>query len=532
MPTIAEVLRDKVALDIESVDRVYLNGYIKDLQVPGSVVLFIRNQKDWPLPSPQMLYNMTDDFHRAVERFAAQQGLEIVTFEKDDNKEEMAHAALAACPTKDGVILIGKAQEASTAFKGRRADRGDKVWFKYTRCRVRVTHYYFYIHDKDFGLAFIKVCSYLPFEVKVCLNGHEWAKQQLRREGIAFEALENGFAWCADPARLQDICHRLTTETIQAFFDHWVEQLPWPLTAPERAEGYQHDLSIWQLEVSRTQVFVDPAQGRALVESLIRENLDLGRPDRVRLIFDRMVTKRTPSEFCTHVVQHGVMPGIRIHYKHSALKQYLKEGRALRTETMINNPQDFASKRGIAQFDTLVALGHTINRRLLTVEEVSQDCFVALESVRRLGQSTVETGGQRASALRFGDERVMALMAALAQWGHIPAGLSNRTLRQHVAALLGDPAYSSAHMSYDLRRLRLKGVIQRLPQSQTYVLTEFGVKVTQFFTKLYTRLFRPGLTAVVPDQPLPGALAEALTTVSDLINALVTEAQLGAPLIP
>ncbi len=115
---------------------------------------------------------------------------------------------------------------------------------------MRVTHYYFYIYDKDVGLAFIKVCSYLPFEVKVCLNGHEWAKQQLRREGIAFEALENGFAWCADPARLQDICHRLTTETIQAFFDHWVDHLPWPITASERAEGYQHDLSIWQLEGS------------------------------------------------------------------------------------------------------------------------------------------------------------------------------------------------------------------------------------------------------------------------------------------
>jgi len=110
--------------------------------------------------------------------------------------------------------------------------------------------------------------------------------------------------------------------------------------------------------------------------------------------------------------------------------------------------------------------------------------------------------------------------------------LSNRTLRQHVALLLGDPAYSSAHLSYDLRRLRLKGVVRRLPQSQTYVLTEFGVKVTQVFTELYTRLFHPGLAAVVPDQPLPGALAAALTTVSDLINALVTKAQLGEPIIP
>ncbi len=143
MPTIADVLRDKVALDIESVDRVYLNGYIKDLHMPGGVVLFIRNQKGWPLPSPQMLYNMTDDFHAAVERFATQQGLEIVTVEKGDSKEEMAHAALARCPTKEGVILIGKARETSTGLKGRRADRGDKVWFTYryvSRIRVKIGH--------------------------------------------------------------------------------------------------------------------------------------------------------------------------------------------------------------------------------------------------------------------------------------------------------------------------------------------------------------------------------------------------------
>lgn len=528
MPTITAVLRDKIALDIESVDRVYLNGYVKDLQLPGGVVLFIRNQKEWPIPSPLMLHTVTEDFHRAVEQFAGEHELEIVTFEKGENKEARAQAAVARDPTKRGVVLLGKAQEKSSAFKGRRTDKGSQVWFTYSRCSVQVTHYYFYIHDEDFGLVFIKVCSYLPFEVKVCFNGHEWAKQQLGHEGIAFEALENGFAWCADPARLQAICHHLTAERIQAFFDYWVDQLPWPLSAAERAAGYRHSLSIWQLEVSRTQVFVDPAQGRALVECLIRENLDLGRPDRMRLIFERRVTKRTPGEFTTQVIQYGVTPSIRAHYKHSALKQYLKDGRALRTELMINNPQDFGSKRGLMHFDALVALGRTLTQRLLEHEQVSQDCFVSLAEVRRLGQSTVDAHGQRASALRFGDERVMALMAVLAQWGHIPAGLSNRTVRQHVAALRGTP-YSSAQMSYDLRRLRLNGLIQRVSHSQTYVLTTLGVRVAQFFTKLYTHLFRPGLAALVPAQPLPSPLAQALTTVSTLIQALVAEAQLGHP---
>jgi hypothetical protein len=528
MPTIKEVLRDKVTLDIQSVDRVLLNGWVKNLQMPGGVVNFIRQERGWDIPSPVMLNNLTVAFRTAVEQFAAAHDLEIVDFAKGESKEERAQAALAAFSGTSGVVLIGKAQEEAVSFKGRRDDKGTKVWFTYRRECVRVTHYYFYVLDEEFGLAFIKVCTYLPFAVKVCFNGHAWAKQQLTKEGIAFEALDNGFAQCADPSRLQALCHRLTAEAIQAFFDRWVDQLPWPLSRAEREAGYRHDLSVWQLEVSRTQVFADPEQGRALVEELIRENLDLGRPDRVRLIFARQVTKRTPSEFHTQVLQHGVIPSIKIHYKHSALKQYLKEDRALRTEMMINNPSDFACPRGIAHFAALVALGQTFNDRLLDQEQVPHDCFVSLETVRGLGQSTLDARGQRASALHFGDRRVMALLGALANFGLIPGGLSNKTLRRYIPDLLGvsASAYSGAKMSYDLRRLRLKGLVVRVPKSQHYVLTELGTKVAVFFTKLYTRLYRPGLAALVPAQTLPPPLAQALTTVSDLVQSAIMEAHL------
>jgi hypothetical protein len=528
MPTMKEVLDGKVGLDIRSIDRVLLNGWVRYLQMPGGLVNFIREQRGWPIPSPAMLGEMTDAFRKAVEQFASEQGLKIVTFEKGESKEEVAQAHLAHFSRKSGVVLIGKAQEQTSAFKGRRDDHGSKVWFTYSRQNVHVTHYYFYVLDEDFGLAFIKIASYLPFEVKVCFNGHEWVKHQLAKAGIAFEALENGFADCADPARLQAICHQLTAEKVQAFFDRWVDQLPWPLSLSERAAGYRHELSVWQLEVARTQVFLDPEQGRALVENLIRDNLDLGRPDRVRLIFERQVTKRTPSEFYTQVIQYGVVPSFRIHYKHSALKQYLKDDRALRTEMMINNPQDFGSNRGIVQFDALVALGQKFNDRLLEQERVSQDCFVPLDEVRRLGQSTVDARGQRASALRFGDQRVMAVMAALATFGHIPAGLSNKSLRQPISDLLGVPSteYPSTRMCYDLRRLRLKGLVSRVPKSHGYVLTELGAKVAVFFTKLYTLLFRPGLAALVPDQQMPSQLAQALVNVSDLIQLAIRDAQL------
>lgn len=526
MLTVKEVLDGKIGLDLRCVDRVLLNGWVRYLQMPGGVVNFIREQFGWPIPSPAAMGKMSDAFHQAVEQFAVKQGLEIVTFAKGESKEELAHAALASFTKKSGVVLIGKAQEQASAFTGRRTDKGSKVWFTYRRRTVNVIHYYFYVWDEDFGLAFIKVCTYLPFEVKVCFNGHEWAKQQLRQAGVAFEALDNGFVTCEDPEYLQAVCQLLTAEQVQAFFDRWVDQLPWPLSPRERAAGYRHELSVWQLEVSRTQVFVDAEQGRALVEHLIRDNLDLGRPDRVRLIFERQVTKRTPTEFKTEVITYGVMPSIRIHYKHSALKQYLKEGRALRTEMMINNPRDFDSPRGIAHFDALVALGQACNDRLLEQEKISQDCFVSLEQMRELGRSTVDDAGQRASALRFGDQRVMAVLAALAGFGHIPGRLSNKQLRQPVSDLLGATAagYTSAQMSYDLRRLRLKGLVERVPKSHAYILTPLGAKVAVFFTKLHARLFRPGLAAMACPPAVPSPLAQALAAVADLIQAAVQEA--------
>jgi hypothetical protein len=532
MLTVKEILTDKITLDIECIDRVYLNGYVKHLQLPGGLITFIREQMGFPMPSPMVLPPFTQAFRKGVEEYAKEQGLSIVDFAKGEDKDEKARAHLAKFGIKQGVVLIGKAQEKALGYKGQRKDHGTKVWFEYSRQSLNVTYYYFYIMDEDFGLFFIKVCTYFPFDVKVCFNGHAWVKQQLRQEGIGFEALSNGFLSCENPERLQVICHQLDAEKIQALFDRWVEQLPWPLTPEQRAAGYAHQLSIWQLEVSRTQVFQDPEQGWALVEALIRDNLDLGRPDRVSLIFERKVTKATPGEFHTRVLREGVQPIMRIRYKHSALKQYLKDGRALRTEMVFNNTQDFGIPRGLKNFPRLVEMGYHFNDRLLEQEQISQDCFLSLQEMRKLGQSSRMEDGQRASALRFAEPRLMAVLEVLACHAYIPKEIGNRSLRGAVAQRLEGvlEPYSSPQMTYDLRRLRLKGLIERIGNSHRYRLTELGMKVVTFFTKLYHRLFAPGLAALLPDQAFPSDLAIALNRVAEVLHAWTDQA-FGLPVL-
>jgi hypothetical protein len=532
MLTLKEILTGKITLDIECIDRVYLNGYVKHLQLPGGLITFIREQMGYPIPSPMVLPPFSQAFRKAVEKYAKEQGLSLVDFAKGEDKDERARAHLAKFGKKQGVVLIGKAQEKALGYKGQRKDHGTKVWFEYSRQSLHVTYYYFYILDEEFGLFFIKVCTYFPFDVKVCFNGHEWVKQQLRQEGIGFEALNNGFLSCENPERLQVICHQLDAEMIQALFDRWVEQIPWPLSSQQRAAGYAHQLSIWQLEVSRTQVFQDPEQGWALFEALIRDNLDLGRPDRVSLIFERKVTKATPSEFHTRVLRQGIQPIMRIRYKHSALKQYLKDGRALRTEMVFNNTQDFGIPRGLHNLARLVELGYHFNDRLLEQEQISQDCFLSLQDMRKLGQSCRMEDGQRASALRFADPRTMAVLEVLACHAYIPKEIGNRSLRGAVAQRLEGvlDTYSSAQMTYDLRRLRLKGLIERIGNSHRYRLTELGLKVVTFFTKLYHRLFAPGLAALLPDQAFPSDLATALNRVVEVLQSW-TDVAFGVPVL-
>lgn len=164
------------------------------------------------------------------------------------------------------------------------------------------------------------------------VNGHEWAKRQAAKAGIGFAELANGFAGCEDPEGLQAVCDQLGPAHIEMFFERWMRAVPTPLDEVDRAAGYWWELSMRQVETSRTIVFDAPRRARAFFEATVADNIDLGRPDEIKVIFDRRIRKDTTGEFATKVVTRGTDVTINAFYKHSRIKEYLKEGRALRIE--------------------------------------------------------------------------------------------------------------------------------------------------------------------------------------------------------
>jgi hypothetical protein len=283
--------------------------------------------------------------------------------------------------------------------------------------------------------------------------------------------------------------------------------LPHPYTAEDRQAGYRYELSILQAEFSLTQILDRPLSGRILFEEIIRENLDLGRPDMVQLVFDRRLTKKTPGRFRTRVLTDGVIPSLHVDYKNSRIKQYFKQVPEVpevgaRTETTINNTRDFYIGKRLCNLPALRQVGFQANRRLLEVERLSHDCAVGEEAMQQLNRP-VEVNGQRTSALRTTDRRVLALWHILVWFRLLPCGFANRDLREQVAALTGQSpiTVTQGRMTYDLRRLRLHGMIEKIPKTHRYRVTPFGLRAALFFTRTHARLYRPAVVEVMANAP-------------------------------
>jgi len=336
----------------------------------------------------------------------------------------------------------------------------------------------------------------------IWLNGHSWAQRQLVKAGITYQAADNMFLSCEDPVALQRTCDRLGTGAVKDFFWRWQQRLPSPFTREDLRAGYIHDLAFRQFEVSDTRVFDRPQCGRAVFEGVIRDHLDVGRPDSVELVFSRKITKQTRGVFRTRVITKGVEPHVTATYKSSRIKQYFKEHKALRTETTINDTRDFGIGRRVLKenWRALRSVGDHANMRLLDAQ--AQDANPGLDVVtsERVTRPSTSDNGLYAPSLRFGDPRVMSVLIALCRFSRVLAGFTNASLCTLVNGIL-DCDYTSRQATYDLKRLVRNGLIERIDGTHRYQLTPLERRVAVLFTKTYGRVLTPGLAALNPDLP-------------------------------
>jgi hypothetical protein len=231
------------------------------------------------------------------------------------------------------------------------------------------------------------------------------------------------------------------------------------------------------------------------------------------------------------VITEGVTPSVYIDYKHTAIKQYHKHGKALRTETTINNTRNFGIAKRLTNLPALREIGFSANRRLLGVQRLSHNPIHAEQAFTTVHDPIITDTGQRIAGIRLGDRRAHALLQALLVFRLLPHGFLNRDLRGLLAGLLGKTPdeLSTGQISYDLRRLRAHGLITRIPGTHRYQITDTGSHHAMLLTHVHTRVLQPGLAQLTdPDPPAPSTLRTAARNYQHALDHLTQEAGFAA----
>src|SRR5467141_2928844 len=488
--------KDSIRFGYRCFDRILLNGLIQPFQQPERVVGFFSTYRHLHPVSRDILRGAAEQFQLWVKEQADKWNAPIVEPARGRRDEFVDPYFRGAGP--DQVIVILKAREPArimTAIGDKKLNR----WHLQIADRW-IVQYNFYISDQYWGRMFVRMCPYLPFSARVCLNQHHWLANRMREEGIDFQQCSNAFLRCGAPERLQQLADTLTAEDLASCGRKWLARLTPFFTETERKQaGCQHRLFFSQIEFCDNLIFHRRAALDKLGERLLDANRTIGQPNKITVIFGRKVTKQYRGKLQTEIEDMNLPnPVIRSHYRNGFIKQYVRDHVILRTEAASNNVNDYGLNKAVEHLPALRNKLSAINDSYLDVQQDILETFVDRGQLRKLAEPTITSTGKRIPGLKLDHPRQLALMHALVRFSHIAAGNSFTTAEIHPAVIeaLGcaPEYYPLASLRYDLSKLRAKGLVAKLPNSRRYQLLPQGYSICLVFLKLFERVYAP-LTA-------------------------------------
>ncbi len=488
--------KDSIRFHYRCFDRILLNGLIQPFQQPERVIGFFDTYRQLYPVSRDTLRGIADHFQQWLKAWSAKRNIPVLEAPKGRRDEFVEPYFKGAEP--DEVVVVLKAREPARIMIAI-GDKAKNRWHLQIAERW-VVQYNFYLNDERWGRMFVRMCPYLPFSARVCLNQHHWLANRMREEGIDFHQCSNAFMRCARPERLQELADALTPRDLIACGQKWLACFAPFFTPQERDEaGCRHRLFFAQTEFCDNLVFHRRAALDKLGERLLDANRTIGQPNKITTIFGRKVTKLHHGKLQTEIERMDLAkPVIRSHYRNGFIKQYVRDHLILRTEASTNNVTDYGVRKAIDNLPALRATLSAINDNYLNVQQDIIETFIDRGQLRKLAQPTITATGKRIPGLKLDNARQLALMHALVRFSHIAAANSFTTadLLPRVLDALGSDGdrYTLASLRYDLSKLRAKGLVEKLPHSRRYRLLPNGYSICLVFLKLFERVYAP-LTA-------------------------------------
>jgi len=516
--------RDSILFGYSCLDRVILNGCVLPFlhtERAGTIRWFLRTHRQIEQPSRAAFGKISRDYHDWVREHAQQFGVDIVEPEKGARREQLVEPYFQQLGQRTGVAVILKAREP------------ERVAWHYAKTNKIAVHrryvdlYYFYLNDPQCGHMFLRICPYFPFNVSVWLNGHNWLKCQLHKEDIAFQTRDNLFVECARPERLQELSDAFAPAHIVQTVDTWLSRLLPFFSDAERQQGYRHQLYMAQMEYCHNLIFTKRAALDRLFDRLMDANRSLGRPDKLAIIFGRARFRpdtRT-GETVLKTTKTG-LPVLTSGYKQTLIKQYVKDGVGLRTESASYQLKDLSIPKNINNLPKLREAMDCANERYLSVQQDILASYVDRGQLEQLRQPSISPTGRRVPGLHIDDPRLMAVLQAMLCFAYLVGKGVFRTkdLLADVQRALGNPQYSLAQLRYDLSKLRGKGFVIRLVRTQCYQVSSEGYRIGIFHLKLYQQMYAPLTSAICDPVPADNRVLTSRQTKLDRLYVAVDKA--------
>ena len=481
-------------------DRIVINGHLLGLMRESQVVYFFRDVCGHPKLTKELLRQRSQDYQTWVEQFALNHKLPLLWAQKGVRKEQLVASRQQRRLQEGtfGVYYIIKSREQGWTFRilQPKFASADPNYQLVRKQRSLYTHYYFYIVDAVAGPMVLRVGSFLPFSVTAYLNGHNFIERELVGQAIKFVKEDNRFVSVADPAKLQAVADRLDGRTLQQRIDYWTFIVAPKFSAKERtACGGLHRLYVMeQIEYCRNFIFKRSWPIRSIFQRSCELGLYLLTAERIVALFGKQNTRRVRGKLQNVMerVDHG-MHVFRTWCRNSFLKQYEKAATFLRLELVSNNVRDFGLKKSLAHWEAMHQRFQQITDRFAGVQAQNLNVHGQLDVLARLAQPVFQ-GKTKVSGIKLEQKRILRLLEVLLQGasGHLKRWTTAQ-LRQTVLEQCGlkQKDYTLNQIRYDLRKIRLHGLIERIPHTQAYRFTQRGQKLALLLIQLRKRIYGP-----------------------------------------
>jgi hypothetical protein len=490
--------QDNIRFRYRCFDRILLHGCIQSFVDGARAQGFFWTYRHIYPVSRDVLRGIATQYHHWVQNRSHQWKVEIVDEVRENRRDTFVKPYFQRAQP-DQVVVILKAREPAGIMTAI-GDKKKNKWHLEIKRRW-VDQYNFYLQDARWGPMFVRVCPYFPFSVRICLNQHYWLAQRLQEAGIGFTQTQNAFRRCQDPDVVQQLADSLSGHDLITCGNKWVSRLVPFFTAQERRQGgCWHRLFFAQVEYCDNLIFYRRAALDRLGERLLDTNRDIGKPNKLTVIFGRRINRRYHGKLQTEIEDlHLGNPVMRSYYKNGFAKHYVRDHDVLRFETASNDVKtDYGINKAVENLAPLREKLQGITERYQNVQQDILETFLDRGELRKLAEPTLRSNGKRIPGLKIDHPRQLALMHSLVRFSHVAAADTFTTTEVHIEAAeaLGvvPEKYSLSTVRYELSKLRAKGLVEKIPHSRRYRLLSNGYRICPLFLKLFDKIYAP-LTA-------------------------------------